>query len=221
MHNEILIAGATGRTGRLIVGKFLAAGRQPRVFVRDSSKAQALFGERVLAFVGDVRQPETLSEALTGCDTLISAIGSRSPVGPNCPKHVDFEGVANLVRAAQSAGVQRFVLISSIAVTHPEHPMNRFGRVLDWKRAGEDCLMRSGLNYTIIRPGALKNTSGDRRGLVLDRGDRLVGSLSRSDLAEACLQALRHPGSSRTVFELVENEHKGPPDWRALYSSLI
>ncbi|MDY6873637.1 MAG: SDR family oxidoreductase [Chloroflexota bacterium] len=221
MNKQILIVGATGRTGRLIVRKRLEVGRRPHILARDPVKARDLFGEDVATFVGDVRQPETLTEAVAGCDTLISAIGSLSPVGPDCPRYVDFEGVANLVDTAREAGVRRFVLISSIAVTHPEHPLNNFGRVLDWKRAGEECLVDSGLNYTIIRPGGLKNTAGDLRRLLIDQGDRLVGFLSRSDLAEACLQALCHPSSHRAIFELIENEHKGPPDWRALFSSLI
>ncbi|MCB2213967.1 SDR family oxidoreductase [bacterium] len=221
MDNQILIAGATGRTGRLIARKCLDAGGRPHLLARDPVKARDLFGEDVVTFVGDVRQPETLTDAVAGCDTLISAIGSLSPVGPNCPRHVDFEGVANLVNAARAGGVERFVLISSIAVTHPEHPLNSFGRVLDWKRAGEQSLIDSGLNYTIIRPGGLKDTNGDLRGLLMDQGDRLVGSLSRADLAEACLQALHHPHSHRAIFELIENEHKGPPDWEALFSSLI
>lgn len=203
------------------MGKYLAAGGRPRILVRDQAKARNLFGEDAEMFVGDARSPETLTGAVTGCDTLISAIGSRSPVGPNCPKYVDYEGVTNLVRAAQTAGVQRFVLISSIAVTHARHPLNRFGRVLDWKRAGEISLEESGMNYTIIRPGALMDKMGDQNRLVFDRGDRLVGSVSRVDLAEACLQALRHTGSGRATFEMIENEHKGPPDWRALFSSLV
>jgi uncharacterized protein YbjT (DUF2867 family) len=221
MDNQILIAGATGRTGRLIVRKCLEAGGRPHILVRDPGKSRDLFGEKVVTFVGDVRRPETLTDAVGDCDTLISAIGSLSPVGPNCPRHVDFEGVVNLVHAAHIGGLNRFVLISSIAVTHPEHPLNRFGRVLDWKRAGEQSLIDSGLNYTIIRPGALKDTKGDRRALTIDQGDRLVGSISRSDLAEACLQALSHSGCHRATFELIENKHNGPPDWETLFSSLI
>ncbi len=66
------------------------------------------------------------------------------------------------------------------------------------------------------------DTLGDQKRLVFDRGDRLVGSLSRrADLAEACLQALRHPGAGRATFEMIENEHKNPPAWRALFYSLV
>jgi uncharacterized protein YbjT (DUF2867 family) len=221
MNQPILVAGGTGRTGRIIVQKLLALGEQPRVLARDTAAAQNLLGDKPLLFHGDVRDPTSLAPALEGCSTLISAIGSRSPVGPNCPKRVDYTGVANLVDAAQAAGVGRFILISSIAVTQPDHPMNRFGKVLHWKRQGERHLEASGLTYTILRPGGLTQTPGDQRQLIFGRGDQTSGIVSRADVAEACLQALARPASAGVIFELVAGNAKGPPDWENLFASLV
>lgn len=221
MKQTILIAGGTGRTGRIIVQKLLALGQQPRVLVRDMAAARKLLGEKPLLFQGDVRDPATLAPAVKGCTTLISAIGSRAPVGPNCPKRVDYAGVAHLVDAAQAAGVGRFILISSIAVTQPDHPMNRFGKVLHWKRQGERHLEASDLAYTILRPGGLMQTPGDQRQLIFERGDQISGTISRADVAEACLQALARPASAGLTFELVADHAKGPPDWEKLFASIV
>lgn len=221
MTQTILIAGGTGRTGRIIVQKLLALGQRPRVLARDLAAARALLGEEPLLFNGDVRTPSTLGSAVQGCRVLISAIGSRAPVGPNCPRHVDYGGVVHLVDAARAAGVERFILISSIAVTQPDHPLNRFGKVLHWKRQGELHLEASGLAHTILRPGGLTQTSGGQHQLVFGRGDQLSGTISRADVAEACLQALARPASAGATFELVADRAKGPPDWERLFTSLI
>ncbi|MDF1520415.1 MAG: SDR family oxidoreductase [Brevefilum sp.] len=220
MNENILIVGATGKTGRIIVQKMLDRGDQPRVFVRDQALAENLFGGNVQAIIGDVRQNESLLPAMDGIDTVISAIGSRTPVGKNCPKRVDYQGVENMVQAAVDAGVRRFILISSIAVTKPGHPMNCFGKVLEYKLKGEDILRNSGMDYLVIRPGGLKDTAGGKKSLILDQGDHIMGTISRSDVAALCLFALDYPGELRLTFEAVESDDEGPQNLADYFSSL-
>ncbi len=220
IKKTILVAGATGETGRIIVRKLIKQGYPTSVFVRDVNRAKKMFGKRVDFFEGDVRAPETILPAMQDVDTVISAIGTRVPVGKNCPKRIDYLGVVNLVNAACQAGVQRFILISSVAVTNPDHPMNRFGQVLSWKWQGEEALRTSDMNYTIIRPGGLKNTKGGQKGLKFDQGDRILGMVSRADVAEVCLQALNHPQSHCTTFEVIESDQPATVDWAALFSML-
>lgn len=221
MTGKILVAGATGRTGQIIIRKLVSNGIHPHALVRDIPTAEALFGEGVSLHIGDVRDFETLIQPLEGTDALISAIGTCTPVGGNCPKRVDYEGVANLVKAAQMKGVRRFILISSIAVTHPEHPLNRFGKILDWKLKGEEALRHSGLEYTIIRPGGLTNNPAGCKALVFSQGDQITGTLSREDLADICLQALQQPKLTQVTFEAIQAENKGQSNWAGLFASLI
>jgi uncharacterized protein YbjT (DUF2867 family) len=221
MENKILVAGGTGRTGRIIVKNLLANGIHPHLLVRDRLKAETLFGKDVILHTGDVRNFETLLEPMDGVDTVISAIGTCTPVGKNCPKRVDYQGVANLVKAAQVKGIKRFILISSIAVTHPEHPMNRFGRILDWKLKGEEALRQSGLNYTIVRPGGLTDTPGGKCALIFSQGDQVLGTISREDLAATCLQLLDTSHPSQITFEVVNCEECNPPDLSGLFSALL
>lgn len=221
MLDKILIVGGTGRTGQIIVRNLMASGIYPQLLVRDLSKAEALFGKALTYYVGDVREYETLLKPMEGIQAVISAVGSCTPVGKNCPKRVDYEGVVNMVKAAQIQGVKRFILISSIAVTHPEHPLNRFGKILDWKLKGEEALRQSGLNYAIVRPGGLKDTPGGCHPLVFDQGDHIHGTISREDLAETCLEALHGLHPSPVTFEVVEADQKGCPDWTQLFDALV
>ncbi len=220
MAQEILVAGATGRTGKIIVNKLIQQGHKPRVLVRDLHAARILWKNSVVYTQGDVRELQTLILAMRGVSAIISAIGAQTPVGKNCPKRVGYEGVANLVKAACSIGVKRVILISSIAVTRPEHPINCFGQVLEWKLKGEEALRQSGLEYVIIRPGGLKDTPGISRKLLLGQGDRLLGLLNRSDLAEICLYALKYPYPLRVTFEVIEVDQNDKKGWRQQFAAL-
>ncbi len=221
MNNPILVAGAAGETGRIIVRKLVARGCIPHVLVRDIAAAKKLLGKKPIYFQGDVREIETLLPALEEVKIVISVIGTRTPVGKNCPKRVDYEGIRNLVQAACQSGVQRFIHVSSIGVTHPDHPMNRFGHILSWKLKGETVLRKSNLTYTIVRPGGLKNTSGGQRIITVDQGDQVLGMLSRADLAEVCLQVLEHPQTRSTTFEVIETDQKGSTNWQSIFTDLI
>lgn len=209
MENKILIAGATGKTGRIITQKLLDRGDLPRILVRNQSLAKNLFGDQVDVFVADVRQPERLVFAMEGVDIVISAIGASTPVGKNCPKRVDYQGVVNLIQAAKSSDVKRFVLISSISVTHANHPMNCFGKILEWKLEGENALRESGLNYAIIRPGGLVDDSGGQKLFIFDQGDKILGTISRTGLAETCLCAADYPKNLHITFEVIQSEVDG------------
>lgn len=220
MNKAVLVAGATGRTGQIIVQELINSGFSPHVLIRDIPSAKELFGDKVTYHQGDVRHVETLNESLTGINAVVSAIGSNTPVGKNCPKHVDYEGVANLVHAASQAHVSRFILISSIAVTHPEHPLNCFGKILDWKSKGEDALRESNLEYAIVRPGGLKDTPGGRSAIHIDQGDRIMGTISRSDLAAIILQALIFSRPMRVTFEVIETDRDDGRNWNDRFSSL-
>ncbi len=218
----ILIAGATGGVGRQLVGKLMSQDQAVRALVRDVPKAMEIFGEEecLMLVEGDARSPITLARALVGVRAVICTIGAKAPVGESSPEKVDYEGVRNLVLAARNASVGRFVLVSSIGVTHPEHPLNNFGRVLDWKLKGEEVLRTSGLNYTIIRPGGLTDESGGSTAFKIGQGDKLSGGrISRSDVAEICLLALGDISTYHATFELIADEGE-PPNARDLFASL-
>jgi len=220
MENKILIAGATGKTGRIITKKLLDRGDLPRILVRNQDLAKSLFGDQVDVYVGDVRQPESLIPAMEGVDIVISAIGTRTPVGKNCPKRVDYEGVVNLIQSAKASDIKRFILISSISVTHANHPMNCFGKILDWKLEGENALRESGLSYAIIRPGGLVESSDGHKSFVIDQGDKILGTISRTTLAEICVCAADYPKNLHVTFEVIESEKDGIQGCGEIFNSL-
>ncbi|MBI1259790.1 MAG: NAD(P)H-binding protein [Chloroflexi bacterium] len=223
MTQPILIAGATGGVGQHLVGKLTVQDQDVRALVRNLAQAQKLFAPQdCLQLVeGSTSQTITLPNAVIGVRAVICTIGARAPAGEDSPEKVDYEGVRNLIMAARNASIGRFILVSSLGVTHPEHPLNNFGRILDWKLKGENVLRTSGLNYTIIRPGGLTDESGGKTALRIEQGDTLGGGrISRSDVAAVCLAALDDIATFYTTFEVVAQEDAPPNDLSALFANL-
>jgi len=218
----VLVAGATGRTGRLVVSNLLDQGYPVRALVRDVEHGAEILGDGVELAKGDVRDVDSLREAMQGALSLIITIGSSRNNPSNGPEFVDYGGVKNLVQAAADVSMQQIVLVSSAGVTHEDHVLNQmFDNVLIWKLRGEDVLRASGVDYTIIRPGGLMDTAGDETAVVFEQGDRkLTGMISRENVALVCIAALRIPGARNRTFEVFGSEEQAPNDWTNLYRSL-
>jgi uncharacterized protein YbjT (DUF2867 family) len=155
----------------------------------------------------------------------------------NSPEQVDAQGVSNLVSAAPK-DLKRFIFVSSSGVLRKDKPpfslLNAFG-VLDAKLKGEEAIIRSGLPYTIIRPGRLidgpytsydlntllKAKTQGKLGVVVSTGDTLLGQTSRIDVASACVECIDNPVTEGKAFELV-NQGARPSEieWAALFSNL-
>lgn len=220
----VLVAGGTGGTGRHIVGQLLEQGHTVRVLSRSEESARNAFGETVQVVVGDVRQPETLAAAVDGVRYVVSAIGSSGRVDPdNSPEAVDYRGVKALVEAAAgSGGVEHFVLVSSMGITQPTHPLNRFANnILLWKGLGENALRFSGLNYTIVRPGGLIDEPGGQAGIRVGQGDTMEqGRIPRADVARVCVAALGRADAHRKTLEIISGSAGEAVNWESFFAPL-
>jgi len=104
----VLVAGATGGTGRALVRNLSAQGFAVKALVRDEDKARAVLGDDIRYAVGDVRDINTLALAMDDAAYVISAIGASRSDPTNNPEAVDFAGVKNLADAAAQMGVKQF-----------------------------------------------------------------------------------------------------------------
>jgi uncharacterized protein YbjT (DUF2867 family) len=216
----VVVAGAGGRTGRLVVRELVAAGVRVRALVRDPAGARFPAGVEVLA--ADARDPGTLAAPLTGASALVISIGARRAEAGNGPEQVDFGGVRNLATAAAAAGVGQVVLVSSAGVTREDHPLNRlFDDVLRWKARGEDAVRAAGVPYTIIRPGGLTDADDGPGAIRLDQGDDGTGFIPRADVARLCVAALREPAARNRSFEAYAAGGPAPVDYPRLFGALV
>jgi len=218
----ILVAGATGRTGRLIVNELLSEGYQVRAFVRNEEKAKKLFADRVQISVGDVKDQKSIALAMKDVDSVFSAIGSGSSKNPsNRPEFVDYGGTKNLAEAAIKENVKRFIMVSSRSAGKVDHFLNRrHHNVLIWKLKAENILRNSQLNYTIVRPGGLSDDAGGQHAILAfepNRDDIKLRRITREDVARTCVSALNHPSSFRKTFVIVNNPKAQPVSWNDFF----
>jgi uncharacterized protein YbjT (DUF2867 family) len=217
---QALVAGATGETGRRIVAQLQERGIQVRALVRDMESAKAILPDGVDLVIADVLKPDTLRPALTGCQFVLCATGARPSFDITGPYQVDFVGTQNLVNAAKEAGIEQFVLVSSLCVSNFFHPLNLFWLVLYWKQQAEAYLRDSGLTYTIVRPGGLRNEDSPA-GIVMNSADTLFeGSISRVKVAQVCVEALFVPEARNKTVEIVAREAVPAQSFEALFASV-
>ncbi|KAF7120075.1 hypothetical protein RHSIM_Rhsim13G0194200 [Rhododendron simsii] len=231
---KVFVAGATGNTGKRIVQQLLPKGFAVKAGVRDVDKAKTSVseGNPDLQFVkADVTEGSTkLAEAIGGdTDAVICATGFRPSLNLLTPWKVDNFGTVNLVEACRSLGVKRFVHVSSILVNgaamgqllNPAYIfLNVFGLVLVAKLQAEKHIRKSGINYTIVRPGGLKNDPPNGN-IVMEPEDTLYdGSISRDQVAEVAVEALIHPEADYKVVEIVARADAPKKTFPELFGSV-
>lgn len=219
----VLVIGATGRSGPELLAALKAEGfSQIRALVRNKETARTKLDPTIDLVQGDVRDPASLDDAMKGVAFIVSALGTGAVRDPeNTPEKVDFEGVRNIALAAKAARVSHYVQLSSLGVTNPNHPLNRFGRVMDWKLKGEEAIRRSGVPYTIVRPGGLMEGPGGATGIRVGQGDTIeTGRITRADVARVCVKALVDPAAVGKTFEIVADESTQGVDWQTFFQKL-
>lgn len=196
---DVLIVGATGRTGRLLTRGALERGHDVTALVRDPLKLGDLAG-RVHVVTGDVLDGGVVSDAVHGREAVLVALSAahrrKAPA-------VSALGTLNVIRSMQRYGARRLVVLSASG-TRPGRDPNLpwvFDRVIkpvflgpayDDLRRMETSVRQSELDWTIVRvSGAL--TNGPAKGVYrAGPGFSLPGgrSISRADVAEYMLDQL-------------------------------
>lgn len=201
----ILVAGGTGHLGIELVPLLTARGIPVRVVTRDPGRARQRLGEAPQFAKGDARSPHTLEAALKGVDAVVSAMTGFGPGAPG-PRAVDYEGNVNLIRAAEAAGVRRFVLVSIHGAT-ADHAMELWRM----KHRAEEALRASRLDWVIVRPNAFMELWAeivggpifkDGKATVFGRGDNPINFNSAKDVARFIDVALFDPGLSRAILSV-------------------
>ena len=217
---KAFVAGATGETGRRIVKELVERNIPVRALVRDLEQAKAILPDSVQLVVGDVLKPETLREAIGDSTVILCATGAKPSFDPSSPYKVDYEGTKNLVDVAKTKGIEHFVFVSSLCVSKLFHPLNLFWLILVWKKQAEEYIQKSGLVYTIVRPGGLKNEDNNSS-IIMSSADTLFdGSIPRTKVAQVCVEALSQSASRNKIVEIVAKEEAPKQSFEQLFAGV-
>lgn len=215
---QVFVAGATGKTGRHIVRQLCDRNVTVVALVRDLEKAKSILPDTARLIEGDVLKPDSFESALNDCSVLICATGASPSLDPTGPYKVDYEGTKNLVDAAKRQNIEHFVLVSSLCASKFFHPLNLFWLVLYWKKQAEQYIQSSGIPYTIVRPGGLKEEDNTDN-IVMSGADTLFdGSIPRQKVAQVCVEALSQPEAKSSIVEIVARPDAESKSWSELFA---
>jgi uncharacterized protein YbjT (DUF2867 family) len=203
----IAVTGASGKTGWRVVQEALGRGWSVKAILRPSSEVPAgLEGAELVRL--ELADTAALAAALGGCDALVIATGARPSVDLSGPLKVDALAIRSQIAACREAGLKRVVLVSSLCSGRWFHPLNLFGLILVWKGVGERWLAASGLDWTVVRPGGLKDKEEglDAEGIRFTGPDQQESdSIPRRLVARVCLDAVASPAAIGRIIEITSS----------------
>ena len=208
---KIAITGASGKTGYRVAEEAIKAGHDVQLLIRKNSILPESL-EKCNKSVINLDKTEELESVLKDRDALIIATGARPSIDLTGPARVDAFGVRNQVKSCNKVGLKRVLLVSSLCTGKFFHPLNLFGLILIWKKIGEDSLIQSGLDWTIIRPGGLLEREDELQNEGIkytSEGIQEEGSIPRRLVAKCCVESLNTSSTQSKIIEITSE--KGLP----------
>ena len=222
---KVLVTGGTGFIGPKVVHALRAQGREVRALVRRPERATQLAAWGAELVTGDITEPGSLRAAVDGCTHIVHLVAILKG-SPADFQRVMTQGTADLIAAAKDAGIERFVLMSALGTTETTKDAVPYFAA---KWAMEQQTARSGLEYTIFRPGFVFGRDGGALPLfikqvkyspvvtVIGSGLQRIQPIWVEDVAEYFARGVDHPQAANRTFEI------GGPDvvtWNELYSRI-
>lgn len=216
MPNRLLLTGGTGFVGREIVRQLKATSWQPRLLVRnlDSPRARDTAALAPCELVqGNMLDVESLSAAMTGVEAVIHLVGIIGEVGQNTFANAHTRATMNGLRAAQTAGVRRWIQMSALGTR--AQAVSRYHQT---KWAAEEAVRWSGLDWTIFRPSLIYGAEDHFVNLfarmslwspvlpVIGAGRNRLQPVAVGDVAQCFVRALNEPMACGATYDLGGDE---------------
>ncbi|HEY9624474.1 MAG TPA: SDR family oxidoreductase [Crinalium sp.] len=202
----VFLAGASRGVGREIAQELRKKSLSVKALLRTDAAQAELEALGITVAFGDALDADAVEQAMLADPVwaVITTVGGM----PQDGQRVDYLGNKNLIDAAVKAGVQKFILVSSIGsgnsvVALSPQVLQTLGPVLAEKERAEQHLIASGLTYTIVRPGGLKSEPATGNG-VLTLDPTVVGTIHRADVAQLVCKCLESDTSNNQVLSAVD-----------------
>lgn len=200
---KILIVGASGNTGKRVI-EILNNSQsfEPVAMIRKEEQKEIFDDMDVKWVLADLE--EKVDHALKGIDKVIFAAGSGGKTGADKTIAIDQNGAIKMIDAAKKAKVKKFVMLSSMGADEPSKH-KELEVYLEAKKKADEHLRESGLDYTILRPGALTDDMGLAKVKLAEKLNE-EGEISRDDVAFLLVMSLADPLVKNKTIEALEGK---------------
>ena len=200
---KILIVGASGNTGKRVI-EILNNSQsfEPVAMIRKEEQKEIFDDMDVKWVLADLE--EKVDHALKGIDKVIFAAGSGGKGGDEKTIAIDQDGAIKMIDAAKKAKVKKFVMLSSLGADDPSQN-EKLEVYLGAKQKADEYLRESGLEYTILRPGALTDDMGLAKVKLAEKLNEF-GEISRDDVAFLLVMSLADPLVKNKTIEAIEGK---------------
>jgi uncharacterized protein YbjT (DUF2867 family) len=205
---DVVIAGGHGQIALRLERQLSRAGHRARGIIRNPDHAadvEAAGGQPVVLDLEAVAGLAELTDAVRGADAVVFAAGAGPGSGPERKRTVDYGAAVKLIAAAQAAGVDRYVMVSTLGADQPDVRGEAMRPYFEAKGEAEQALRTSDLAYTVVRPGSLSDEPGTGRVTIADHLDGW-GSIPRDDVAAVLLAVLADSRTHGRTFELISGD---------------
>ena len=194
---KLVVFGATGRTGRLVVTQGLERGHVVTAFAR-STPTEGSLGPVERVVTGDARNAAAVASALRDVEAVISAMG---PKGPD-PGSVYSDAIGSLVRAMSQADVRRLVISANSRVLDDAALEEPYAAVSREHREALATLRASDLDWTVVSTPMLTEEDPSATYAAAVNGRAPGGSIARADFASALLDVLESDDSIGRIVDV-------------------
>ena len=208
-ESYIFLAGASRGVGREIAKCLTEQHQKVKALLRSEETRPELEAMGIKVVIADALDAASVEQAMLPDEPIYAVISTIGGL-PKDGERADYLGNKNLIDAAVKAGVQKFILVSSIgsgesAVALPPQAMETLRPVLLEKEKAEKHLMESGLTYTVIRPGGLKSEPATGNG-VLTEDYQVAGTIHRADVAQLVCKSLLSEAANNKLLSAVDRQ---------------
>jgi uncharacterized protein YbjT (DUF2867 family) len=207
VESRVLVAGATGQLGSVIVARLAAAGVPVRAVARNRDKLERLRAPGIEIVPVDLMNLAALTEACRDVGQIVSTANNNMGKGPTSPTKIDLTAHQNLCAAARNARVRRLVYVSAYGIAQ-DSPVDVFR--IKWYI--EDAIRRSGVPYVILRPTAFMDIWIDQiiadairrkgRATIFGPGTAKANYIAVDDVAEFVVKILAREEVLNEVIEV-------------------
>ena len=211
---NVVIVGGHGKIAMRLEKILAERGDSPRGIIRKTEQAADLEEIGAEPIVLDIENVE-IDDAVAGADAVVFAAGAGPGSGPARKRTVDYGGAVELMEAALSHDIRRYVIVSAIGANHPERWTDEMRPYYEAKAEADKVVSESGLDYTIVRPGGLTDEPGTGRVQIAEQLET-GGSVSRDDVAAVIAEVLVADNTIGKAFDLLGGETPIPEAVRSL-----